>query len=131
LKELTGLDDYVQNLLGSSFDLSSKTKEKPNAERQREGFEAGIVETIKPGSYSSMWHIFALSNILAIQTVYPEVKGSLINQNYVNVLITPSQIQHPNVAYIMWTHTSNVDLDGWTPNHFVPLIPVPPAVGAA
>ena len=58
LKELTGLDDYVENLLGSSFDLSSKTKGKPNAERQREGFEAGIVDTIKPGSYSTMWHIF-------------------------------------------------------------------------
>ena len=133
LKELTGLDDYVQNLLGSSFDLSSKTKGKPDAERQREGFEAGIIETIKPGSYSSMWHIFALSNILGfpIQTVYPEVEGSLINRNYVNVLITPSQIQHPTVAYIMWTHTSNVHLHGWTPNHFVPLIPVPPAAGAA
>lgn len=135
LKELTGLDDYVENLLGSSFDLSSKTKGKPNAERQREGFEAGIVNTIKPGSYSSMWHIFAFSNILGfpIQTVYPEVKGSLINRNYVNVPITPSQMQHQTVAYIMWTHTSNVELHGWTPNHFVPLIPVPPflAVGAA
>ena len=135
LKELTGLDDYVENLLGSSFDLSSKTRGKPNAERQREGFEAGIVDTIRPGSYSSMWHIFALSNILGfpIQTVYPEVKGSLINRNYVNVLITPSQMQHPTVAYIMWTHTSNVDLHGWTPNHFVPLIPIPPflTVGAA
>ena len=135
LKELTGLDDYVENLPGSSFDLSSKTKGKPNAERQREGFEAGIVDTIKPGSYSTMWHIFALSNILGfpIQTVYPEVKGSLINRNYVNVLITPSQMQYPTVAYIMWTHTSNVDLHGWTPNHFVPLIPLPLflAMGAA
>ena len=133
LKELTGLDDYVENFLGSSFDLSSKTKGKPNTKRQREGFEAGIVDTTKPGTYSTMWHIFELSNILGfpIQTVYPEVKGSLVNRNYVNVLITPSQMQHPTVAYIMWTHTSNVDLHGWTPNHFVPLIPVPPlAVGA-
>ena len=123
LKELTGLDDYVGNLPGSSFNLLSKTKGNPNAECQREGFEAGIVDTIKPGSYSSMWHIFALSNILGfpIQTVYPEVKGSLINQNYVNVLITPSQMQHLTVAYI---HTSNVDLHGWTPNHFDPLTPV-------
>ena len=134
LKELTGLDDYVENLLGSSFDLSSKTRGKTNTERQREGFEAGIVDTIKPGTYSTMWDIFALSNILGfpIQTVYPDVKGSLVNRNYVNVLITPSQMQHPTVAYIMWTHASNVDLHGWTPNHFVPLIPVPPlAVGAA
>ena len=134
LKELTGLDDYVENLLGSSFDLSSKSKGKPNTERQREGFEAGIVDTIKPGTYSTICHIFALSNILGfpIQTVYSEVKGSLVNRNYVNVLITPSQMQHPTVAYIMWTHTSNVDLHGWTPNHFVPLIPVPPlAVDAA
>ena len=102
LKELTGLDGYVKNLPGSSFDLSSKTKGKSNAERQREGFEAGIVNTIKPCSYSSMWHIFALSSILGfpIQTVYPEVKGSLINRNYVNVLITPLRIQQ-TVVYIM------------------------------
>ena len=81
-----------------------------------------------------MWHIFVLSNILGfpIQTVYLQVKGSLVDWNYVNVLITPSQMQHPTVAYITWTHTSNVDLHGWTPNPFVPLIPVPPlAVGAA
>ena len=68
LKQLTGLDEYLE---GSSFDLSTKTKGKPNAERQLQGFAAGIVNTIKPGSYSSMWHIFALSNILGffIQTV--------------------------------------------------------------
>ena len=71
LKQLTGLDEYLENLLGSSFDLSTKTRGKPNAERQLQGFAAGIVNTIKPGSYSSMWHIFALSNILGffIQTV--------------------------------------------------------------
>ena len=106
LKELTGLDDYMENLLGSSFDLSSKTKGKPKSERQREGFEAGIVDNIKPGTYSTMWHIFALSNILGfpIQTVYPDVRGSLVDRNYVNVRITPSHMQHPSVAYVMWTH---------------------------
>ena len=107
LKELTGLDDYMENLLGSSFDLSSKTKGKPKSERQREGFEAGIVDNIKPGTYSTMWHIFALSNILGfpIQTLYPDVLGSLVDRNYVNVRITPSHMQHPSVAYVMWTHT--------------------------
>ena len=74
LKELTGLDDYMENLLGGNFDLSSKTKGKPKSERQREGFEAGIVDNM-PGTYSTMWHIFALSNILGfpIQTVYPHM----------------------------------------------------------
>ena len=61
LKELTGLDDYMENLLGSSFDLSSITKGKPKSECQREGFQAGIVDNIKPGTYSTMWHIFALT----------------------------------------------------------------------
>ena len=132
LKELTGLDDYMENLLGSSFDLSSKTKGKPKSERQREGFEAGIVDNIKPGTYSTMWHIFALSNILGfrIQTLYPDVRGSLVHRNYLNVRITPLHIHHPSVAYVMWTHTRNVDLHGWTPNHFVPLLAVP-SVGAA
>lgn len=47
-----------------------------------------------------MWHIFALSNILGfpIQTVYPDVRGSLVDRNYVNVRITPSHMQHPSVA---------------------------------
>ena len=74
-----------------------------------------------------MRHIFALSNILGfpIQTLYPDVRGSLVDRNYVNVPITPSHMQHSSVAYVMWTHTRNVDLHGWTPNHFVPLLPVP------
>ena len=132
LKELTGLDDYRRTFWGVVFIYRQKQRENPKSERQREGFEAGIVDNIKSGTYSTMWHIFALSNILGfpIQTVYPDVKGSLSNRNYVNVLITPSHMQHPTVAYMMWTHTSNVDLHGWTPNHFVPLIPIPP-VGAA
>ncbi|XP_015751340.1 PREDICTED: uncharacterized protein LOC107331282 [Acropora digitifera] len=130
LKELTGLDDYMENLLGSSFDLSSKTKGKPKSERQRQGFEAGIVDNIKPGS--TMWHTLALSNILgfAIKTLYPDVRGCLVDQNYVNVRITHSHMQHPSVAYVMRTHTRNIDLHGWTANHFVPLLPVP-LVGAA
>ena len=40
LKELTGLDEYMENLLGSSFDLPPKTTGKPKSERQREGFKA-------------------------------------------------------------------------------------------
>ncbi|KAL9978149.1 hypothetical protein ACROYT_G015636 [Oculina patagonica] len=80
-----------------------------------------------------MWHTFALSNILGfpIQTVYPEVKGSLIFRNYVNVLITPSQIQRSTLAYIMWAQTSNVDLQDWTPNHFVSLTPAAQAKPSA
>ena len=131
LKELTGLDDYMENLLGSSFDLSSKTKGKPKSERQREGFEAGIVDNIKPGTHSTMWHIFAPSNILGfpIQTLYLDARGSLVHRNYLNVRITPLHIQHPSV-HVMWTPTRNVDLHGWTINHFVPLLSVP-SVGAA
>lgn len=60
LKELTGLDNYVDSLLDSSFDTSSLTRGKSKAERQMEGFEKGIVDTIIPGTYSGMWHIFAL-----------------------------------------------------------------------
>ncbi|XP_048583263.1 uncharacterized protein LOC125562948 [Nematostella vectensis] len=58
-----------------------------------------------------------------IQSVYPEVVGSLIDRQYVNVRITPELVRSPMVASLMWTHTKNVNLTGWAPNHFVPLLP--------
>lgn len=126
LKTLTGLNDYKTCLLDSSFDTYSTVKGKNKLQRQQEGFEAGIIDTIKPHKYSNIWHIFALANVTGctINSIYPRVSGSLIDRRYMNVRISPEKTQHPEVAYLMWTNTKNTNLQGWSPNHFVPLMPI-------
>ena len=125
LKTLTGLDNCKEWLLDSSFDTSSVSKGVDKVKRQQLGFEAGVISTIKPSKYSNMWHIFALSNVTgcSITSVYPEVRGSLVNRQYMNVTIVPEKVRQSGVAYLMWTHMNNTNLHGWSPNHFVPLMP--------
>lgn len=128
LKKLTGLENYKESLLESSFDTSTTMKCTDKALRQQLGFEAGITSTIKPGTFSNMWHIFALANVIGcpIVSVYPSVSGSLVDRNYMNVRIVPEKFlgQSSDVAYLMWTHMQNTNLHSFVPNHFVPLLPV-------
>ncbi len=126
LKKLTGLNSYKDSLLESSFDTSTTVKSADRLVRQQLGFQAGIISTIKPGTYSNMWHIFALANVTGcpIMSVYPMVDGSLVNRDYMNVHIVPENVVQPDVAYLMWSHIQDANLHGFTPNHFVPLMPV-------
>ena len=62
------------------------------------------------------------------------VVASLIDRQYMNVTITPTVQQSTSEVVILWTHISNTNLKGWSPNHFVPLVPetsktASPAVG--
>lgn len=125
LKSLTNLDNCKAMLLDSSFDTSSSVKGISKEKRQKLGYERGLMNTIKPGNYSNIWHLFALSNVTGciIQSVYPDVKGSLIDRNYINITIRPEKVKQPDIVYIMWSHTQNSCLIGWSPNHFVPLMP--------
>ena len=126
LKQLTGLEGYKECLLESSFDTSTSVKCPDRATRHQLGFEAGIVFTIKPGNYSNMWHLFALANITncPITSVYPNVNGSLVNRTYMNIRIVPENAVKVHAVYLMWTSTQYSSFNGFTPNHFVPLMPV-------
>ena len=126
IKSLISLSEYNKHLLDSSFDTSATAKGKSKEERQKAGFEDGIASTIKPNDYSSMWYIMALANVTSLQInfVYPETNGSLIDRSYMNVSIRPQKVYHPDAVYVMWSYTQNTNFHGWSPNHFVPLIPV-------
>ena len=126
LKTLTGLDDYKEKMLDSSFDTSSSIKGVSKEKRQQIAFETGVTTTIKPSKYSNMWHIFAVSNVTVwpISSIYPEVSCSLVSRLYLNVNIVPEKVRQSDVVYLMWTHTQNTSLRGWSPNHFVPLMPI-------
>ena len=125
LKRLTGLDSCMAKLFESSFDTSSVKPGISKAVRISNAYEVDALNTIKSGSYSSMWHLYALSNVIGcpISSLYPMVEASLIDRKYMNVTITPTVQQSTSEVVILWTHTNNTNLKGWSPNHFVPLVP--------
>lgn len=110
LATLTEVNDMVEHNTKNSKVNAVKTNGKLNAEHQRES--ALRLELSIPSSlaYIQACGIFLHSATLwvfLLKPFTPEVKGSLNNRNYVNVLFRPSQMQHPTVTYIMWTQTSN------------------------
>ena len=136
LKRLTSLDSCMAKLFESRFDTSSVKPGLSKAVRISNPYDVGVLKTIKSGNYSNMWHMYALSNVIGcpISSLYPMVVASLIDRQYMNVTITPTVQQSTSEVVILWTHISNTNLKGWSPNHFVPLVPetsktAPPAVG--
>ena len=125
LKRLTSLDSCMAKLFESSFDTSSVKPGLSKAVRISNACDVGELNTIKSGSYSSMWHMYALSNVIGcpISSLYPVIVASLIDRQYMNVTITPTVQQSTNEVVILWTHTSNSNLKGWIPKYFVPLVP--------
>ena len=136
LKRLTTLDSCMAKLFQSRFDTSSVKPGLSKAVRISNAYDVGVLKTIKSGNYSNMWHMYALSNLIGcpISSLYPMVVTSLIDRQYMNVTITPTVQQSTSEVVILWTHISNTNLKGWSPNHFVPLVPetsntASPAVG--
>lgn len=115
----------MAKLFESSFDTSSVKPRLSKAVRISNACDVGVLNTIKSGSYSSMRHVYALGNVVGcpISSLYPMVVASLIDRQYMNVTITPTVQQSTSEVVILWTHTSNTNLKGWSPNHFVPLVP--------
>ena len=69
--------------------------------------------------------MYALTNVIGcpISSSHPMFEAWLIDRQYMNVRITPTVQQSTSDVVILWTHTSNKNLKGWSPNHFVPLVP--------
>ena len=79
-------------------------------------------------SFMGIWQMHALASVLnvPIYSVYPRLGNPNIRKD-LNRLIMPrssaEQMQIP--IYILWTSTrSDMTTAHWTPNHFVPLLPV-------
>ncbi|XP_053375386.1 uncharacterized protein LOC128547267 isoform X2 [Mercenaria mercenaria] len=104
-------------------------------------YDKDCVDCTKPGSYSSVWRMIAVSFLLniPIDSVYPNVNGSkhIAFQSLNTSFRPPFADPEKGRITIMWTHTSVPDRNAfgenvskrqrkeWTPNHFVPLVDVP------
>ncbi|CAF1289231.1 unnamed protein product [Adineta steineri] len=85
------------------------------------------------GSYSELYEIAALSNVLKcnIQSVYPKIQyGSHLS--IMNSIFQCNQYSSTtNTIFIFWSNTKSEiyarsgNAGNWTPNHFVPLLALP------
>ena len=77
---------------------------------------------------SEIWHIMALCNVInrTIISIYPAVNGATDYANtIVNTEFHPRTRSRRKPITIMWTSMSYpVSGKMWTPNHFVPLLPL-------
>lgn len=102
-------------------------------------FKEDCMETTKHNSWSNMWHVHALASVIKhpIQSIYPEYNNRI--RPVFNKLVIPRESQEPaitcnNKFVVMWTRVqpaavSRTDTT-WSPNHFVPCIPVRPTACA-
>lgn len=95
------------------------------ADATYDSFKEDVVNSMKSGTYSSLRHAAALSNVLgcAINSVYPQVISSCVNHKDLQRIFTPSAKRFESsggtTTSVLWSHTSNVNLKNWLPNHFV------------
>lgn len=99
-------------------------------------FNKDCLRCAKPGTYSSVRRLIALSNLpnVPIQSVYPSLNGSKhrafqdLNQKFRPPFVDPEK----GTITVMWTSTTAPELNHgstktkskreWFPNHFVPLV---------
>ena len=110
----------MAKLFESSFDTSFVKPGLSKAVRILNAHDVSVINTIKSGTYSNIWHMKALSNEIGcpISSLYPMVVASLIDRQYMNVKITPTLQQGTSEVVILWTNISNTNLKGWSPTHF-------------
>ena len=84
----------------------------------------------KDGQYSSILHLLAICNIIQkpLNSVYPKAQNPGIDRDVHNQIFFPTgKVNYleklDDMVTILWTHTSNKNLIGWKPNHFVPCFP--------
>ena len=89
-------------------------------------FELDCMETPVTGTYSTMWHVHALSSVLklTIHSVYPNVNCRI--RTAFHKVVAPREECSSNIFkhdfIIMWTSTSKASGTIWSPNRFVPCI---------
>ena len=85
-------------------------------------------EHILNGLKNSARNVAALSNVLQIpiQSTYPKICNICKVRDFLNKVFYPqykSALFEKNIKLrILWSHTTNANLLGWSLNHFVPVI---------
>ena len=115
--------------MSASYDQALSVSENSDKGVALSCFMIDCIKTTKIGTYSNMWHIYALSSVLgiAIRSAYPE--QNLRIRPLLNKVIQPRMDNSNNRCItIMWTRTSPPPpwIIGWSPNHFVLCIPKEP-----
>ena len=84
--------------------------------------ESDVLDSVKNGIYASIWNIVTLSNILgwSIRSMYPQVENSFVGKSLMNKTKIPAVEKFLEKSLnVMWTHSCNTRLKGWTPNYFI------------
>ncbi|ESO85590.1 hypothetical protein LOTGIDRAFT_155079 [Lottia gigantea] len=85
------------------------------------------METAVNGSYMVIWHLFASSSIIGypIYSVYPERGNPNIRHDLHRIIHPIIPKREEKIIYIMWsTCRTDMTMEHWIPNHFVPLLPL-------
>nr|XP_020459489.1 vertnin [Monopterus albus] len=87
-------------------------------------FDADVKASCFPGSYTNMWHVYALSSVLQfnIYSIYPMFNLKI--RPYFNRVVRPRtwpKDSVPVTLYIMWSGELQSD-ESFRPNHFVALV---------
>ena len=98
---------------------------------RKESLRNEIMHSAKRDTYASMLHTMALCNVIKkpINSIHPMVQNPSIDRDVHNQVLFPiGEIYYSDslsdILTILWTHTSDTNLVGWKPNHFVPCFPV-------
>ena len=92
-----------------------------------------ILQCAKTGEYCGIWPLASLANILkqSVVSVYPTYWGHNIRPYCHRVFKPDCPVNETGKAvHILWTNTTGRDKPPrtWSPNHFVPLLPLLPPV---
>ncbi|KAM4663513.1 vertnin [Discoglossus pictus] len=85
-------------------------------------YDADVRATCFPGTFSNMWHMYALASVLKanIYSIYPQRNSSI--RPYFNRLIHPrNEPFKPPTLHIMWSGQP-LPPHGFQPNCFVPVV---------
>lgn len=92
-------------------------------------FEEACLNCALPREYSSGWTMHAASSVVSreIISVYPAINGLFDKcMSILNRAFLPRCEVRQDPIYIMWSGNLKLGEQIWTPNHFVPLMLLPP-----
>ncbi len=110
--------EYKQEHKAKGFDLVSPS------------FETALRDTASKSGFSSAWTVQAASTVIKkkIRSIFPPVNGQVdATAQILNTTVSPINLPDcTSEVKIMWTRLGPSSGNVWTPNHFVPLVPITP-----